>query len=461
MDSGRARSAFGALILLGLAALGLVSCGIFVSFGDYDTAEHIAGEGGDGLHAVTGTVDGLEGATVTLLLNGGSPVDVAGDGTFAFPAVLAEGEEYAVKVKQDPPRHACTVVSPTTKISAGDATGVAVHCPSTDATLSALTVSAGPLAPAFDSKVLAYAAGSTRVPLVGVGTTIVTATTTSPGARLTIAAVAAKSGTPTPAPLLQRYGPTPSSIDVTVAAADPKTPPVTYTVTLSGVVGVDYLKASNAREVSLFGNAVAVSGDTLVVGAPGEMSNATGVNCSPSPACQNDVSANASGAVYVFTRTGTTWSQQAYIKASNPRTFAGFGAAVAIAGNTLVVGSPGETSNAAGVNCSPSPACQSNTSAGGAGAVYIFTRTGTTWSQQAYVKASNPQAGANFGHAVALAGETLAVGAVTESSSAKGINGNQADTTASGAGAVYVFTRASATWSQQAYIKASNTRVGT
>ena len=83
----------------------------------------------------------------------------------------------------------------------------------------------------------------------------------------------------------------------------------------------------------------------------------------------------------------------------------------------------------------------------------------TAGSQQAYVKASNPQMSAGFGHAVALSadGSTLAVSAYWESSNAKGINGNQKDESIPQAGAAYVFTRRGTTWTQQAYIKASNT----
>ena len=94
-----------------------------------------------------------------------------------------------------------------------------------------------------------------------------------------------------------------------------------------------------------------------------------------------------------------------------------------------------------------------------AGAVYVYTRTGSGWTQQAYIKASNPQMSAGFGHFVALSddGNTLAVSAYWESSNAKGINGNQQDESIPQAGAVYVFTRQGATWSQQAYVKASNT----
>ena len=94
-----------------------------------------------------------------------------------------------------------------------------------------------------------------------------------------------------------------------------------------------------------------------------------------------------------------------------------------------------------------------------AGAVYVFTRAGGGWTQQAYVKASNPRGSAEFGHAVALSadGNTLAVSAYWEPSNATGINGDQKDESIPQAGAVYVFTRRGTTWTQQAYIKASNT----
>ena len=96
------------------------------------------------------------------------------------------------------------------------------------------------------------------------------------------------------------------------------------------------------------------------------------------------------------------------------------------------------------------------------GAVYVFARDAAgTWSQQAYIKASNTDDGDAFGGRVALSGNTLAVGAGNEGSAATGIDGDQSDNSAAGAGAVYVFTRdAAGVWSQQAYIKASNTDDG-
>jgi hypothetical protein len=232
-----------------------------------------------------------------------------------------------------------------------------------------------------------------------------------------------------------------------------------------------YLKASNSEggqpdsqtSGDQFGRAIALSadGNTLAVGAPGEDSNAVGIDGD-----QSGNSAWGSGAVYVFTRSAATWSQQAYVKASN--TGGGtlpfgqlalgdsFGRALALSadGNTLAVGAPAEDSNATGINGN-----QSDDSAADAGAVYVFVRTVGVWSQQAYVKASNTEVGDYFGSAVALSGDgqTLAVGALYEDSVAIGVDGNQADNSAPEAGAVYVFTRAAGTWSQQAYVKASNT----
>lgn len=207
-----------------------------------------------------------------------------------------------------------------------------------------------------------------------------------------------------------------------------------------------YVKASNPRPGAGFGRYVAISGDTVVVGSIGETS---GMVDNP-----NDTSATSAGAAYVFTRTGTTWAQTAYLKASSPRANAAFGS-VAIDGDTLVVGAQGESSCAAGVDGD-----QANTSCPFAGAAYVFGRSNGLWSQQAYLKASNPRPAANFGRFLSISGNTIALGSGGESSNAKGINGNDADASLSQAGAAYVFVRNGATWSQQAYVKASNTQAG-
>jgi len=217
-----------------------------------------------------------------------------------------------------------------------------------------------------------------------------------------------------------------------------------------------YLKASNAGASDAFGTSVALSadGNTLVVGAPYEASSATGIGGN-----QASNAAPASGAVYAFVRTGgDNWAQQAYVKASNTGFGDIFGYRVALSddGNTLAVAAYGEASNATGINGN-----QGNNSAFGAGAVYMLGRDGAgVWTHQAYVKASNTASGDGFGSSVALAGDgnTLAVGAFGEDSIATGIGGDQADNMATQAGATYVLVRDGAgVWTQQAYIKASNT----
>jgi len=106
------------------------------------------------------------------------------------------------------------------------------------------------------------------------------------------------------------------------------------------------------------------------------------------------------------------------------------------------------------------PVAAANNRNPAAGAAYVFSRAGGSWSQQAYLKASNPDETDGFAWAVAVSadGATLAVGAPFEDSGATGVNGNQADDSVTDAGAGYRFVRARGTWSQVAYLKASNSR---
>jgi hypothetical protein len=248
-----------------------------------------------------------------------------------------------------------------------------------------------------------------------------------------------------------------------------------YPITIDPIAHQAYLKASNTGGESPgngdgdgFGWSVAISGNTVVVGAYFEGSNATGVNAAASggTGTQADNSARGSGAAYVFTRNGTTWSQQAYLKASNTEAYDSFGWSVAISVDTVVVGAINEASNATGVNATVSggTGTQADNSAPGSGAAYVFTRNGTSWSQQAYLKASNTGTIDQFGSSVAVSGDIIIVGAYGESSNATGINaavsggtGTQADNSAAFSGAAYVFTRTTGVWSQEAYLKASNT----
>jgi CSLREA domain-containing protein len=208
-----------------------------------------------------------------------------------------------------------------------------------------------------------------------------------------------------------------------------------------------YLKASNTDLYDQFGSAVAISGDTIVVAAPYEASTATGVNGD-----ESDNNTPYSGAAYVFTRTGTTWTQQAYLKASNTDAYDQFASAVGISGDTIVVAAPYEDSSATGFNGD-----QSNNDRESSGATYIFVRNEATWSQQAYLKASNPGQYDYFGYAVAISGDSVVVGAQGEASNVTGVNGDQSNNDASYSGAAYIFVRNESSWSQQAYLKASNT----
>ena len=210
-----------------------------------------------------------------------------------------------------------------------------------------------------------------------------------------------------------------------------------------------YVKASNTGENDFFGYSVAVSGNTMVIGAYQEDSAATGVN-----GTQNNNNAADSGAAYIFVRTGTNWTQQAYLKASNTGAGDYFGYSVAISGDTVVIGAPFEDSSSVGINGN-----QNNNNAADSGAVYVFVRNGTTWSQQAYLKASNTGTGDGFGAGVAISGDTVVIGAA-EDSNATGVDGNQNDNSATDSGAAYVFVRNGTTWTQQAYLKASNAGAG-
>jgi hypothetical protein len=202
-----------------------------------------------------------------------------------------------------------------------------------------------------------------------------------------------------------------------------------------------YIKASNPDLGDAFGYPVALSSDglRLVVGAVFEDSSAAGA---PSDNTYPD-----SGAAYVFARAGTTWTEEGYLKSSYAVADDHFGASVAIDtdGSRVAVGAPFE--GAYGV---------------ANGGAYVFARAAAAWSLEGYVQASNVTGHAYFGTAVALSGDgtQLAVGAYGESSAATGIDGNQLDTSAPGAGSVYAFSWTASGWTQDAYLKASNTGTG-
>lgn len=207
-----------------------------------------------------------------------------------------------------------------------------------------------------------------------------------------------------------------------------------------------YLKASNVDSYDEFGSSVGISNETVVIGAPYESSSDTGVNGSGTNNHASD-----SGAAYVFVRSGNTWSQQAFLKASNTGVGDDFGTMVAISNDTIVVSAPDEDSEDNGVN-----GLQGNDNLLDSGAVYVFVRNGSNWSQQAYLKASHSEEDDKFGLGLAISGDTVVVGAPEESRAAIGVDGAQAGYAYS-SGAAFVFARNGSTWSQQSYLKASNT----
>ncbi len=160
-----------------------------------------------------------------------------------------------------------------------------------------------------------------------------------------------------------------------------------------------------------FGFSVALAGDTAVIGNPGRAVSG----------------AARAGAVHVFTRTGGTFAQAALLTASDGAAGNRLGDSVAYSGTTILAGAP--------LGDAPTPA--------DSGAGYVFTGSGATWTEQAKLVAGDPLAGARFGNAVDLDGDSAVIGAV-------GWTANQ--------GKAYVFVRNGTTWSQQQRLDAGDTQ---
>ena len=170
------------------------------------------------------------------------------------------------------------------------------------------------------------------------------------------------------------------------------------------------LVATDALAGAQFGQSVSLSGDTLVIGAPLDR---------PTP------STFQGGSAYVFTRSGTTWSQQAKLISPHPTLQGNFANSVAVNGDTTVIGA-----------------------ARNERAAYVFTRTGTTWSQQSKLAPDVADADVQFATSVAIKGDTVAVGAV--------------DLAATGTpkGSAYVFSRTGTAWSKQAKLAPAAQQLG-
>lgn len=380
------------LILFGV---GIWGCGFPKPADVKNTAVPVGG-------TVHGMWTGAEGVALRLTADGVDTLySVSSNGPFSFPTTLAEGASYVVDVAANPGRHTCAVTAGANGIvPAVGVTTIDVACvgPAVSIALSA------PAPWKFDASVDVQPTLNTSLALQAVTLTISNSDGLVSTARVTGSPVVL--GLPS-APQPLSLGTNTISVDLAAQGGLSKT----YQIPINRGAGTleqsAYVKASNTAPRAYFGYSVAVSGDTIAVGAYGDT--------------------NSTGAVYVFQRNGATWTQQAYLRASNAEPGDQFGSTVALDGDTLAVGASTEASKATGINGD-----QTDNSVTGAGAVYVFQRSGTTWSQQAYVKSSiTPSHG--FGYYVALSGNTLAATATNDVS-------------------VFVFQRTGTTWTQQARI---------
>lgn len=182
-----------------------------------------------------------------------------------------------------------------------------------------------------------------------------------------------------------------------------------------GLVEQQQLIHSDGASSDIFGSAVALDGDTAVVGVPGD----------------DIVAAVDQGSAFVFVRVGAMWQQQAQLFANDGAAGDQFGHTVAISGNYIVIGAPWKTVSGAVRR----------------GAAYVFVREGTAWTQQALLLANDGAANDLFGWAVAISGDAVAVAAPVATTS-----GNVAQ------GAVYRFKRASTLWTHEAKLTAADGR---
>lgn len=243
--------------------------------------------------------------------------------------------------------------------------------------------------------------------------------------------------------------------------ADPTSDPLTACCTVSSGAAYIYKKSSNGWEVVTklkgstieiragYGNAVGISGKHAIVGAAGENSFFQLDDAEFYPPAQNGVL--DAGAAYIYHEVGDSWPLQSYLRGNQSFPEAHFGEAVSIEGNLAVIGAPGETVNTTDINGTISASVFT-------GSVYIFVRSGDTWTNQHTLNASNAQGGDFFGSSVSIQGDLIAVGAPGEDSSAKwsddprdGINNLLRNS-----GSAYLFQRTSSQWTERIYLKASN-----
>jgi hypothetical protein len=203
------------------------------------------------------------------------------------------------------------------------------------------------------------------------------------------------------------------------------------------------VKAMGGQSLDQFGESVAVSGDRVAVGAPGEDGSATGVNGVV------DELALGAGAAYVFVRSGALYVQEAYVKSADTVSLDLFGSELALFGDRLVVAATGEDSAGAGVG-----ADGVGVGAIDSGAVYVYERSATGWGFTTRIKGPSPSPSDAFGAALSLRADALLVGIPGDDATGAGVGTDVADAAALDSGAAALYRIApSGVWSLEAHFK--------
>jgi hypothetical protein len=346
-------------------------------------------------------------------------ITIAADGTDDFSAQIYQGTTYDVSLVGAPP---CVLGATASGTATADIMVELTCAGATQLTALALTSPTGQQ-PTLVAGTFMYAMTVSELQQL----TRVTATPRSTSATLAIQGQAATAGVAS-APITL----TPGANTVTIVVDHPAGPALrsTYIVSVARaatLVEAYYGKAYAPSDFDDFGYAVAIDGDVMVVADVNQ-------NSAVDPTDPGDLAAPQSGAAFIFRRTGGAWAHDGWLKAPNVDNADIFGSGVAISGDRIVVGAQLEDSG--------STTDMTDDSVLNSGAAYVYRHDGSGWVFEAYLKAPVPRADARFGNAVAIDGDTIAVGAFQDT-----------DVTAV-SGAVYVYRRTGTTWAPEGTLHA-------
>jgi hypothetical protein len=424
-------------------------------------------------HAVGGSLHGLwDGARAELTLTSSDgdeeTLELTADGSFTFAHRLVNETTYAVELTQAPADHECTIANGAGTVALQDIDSIAVVC---DGPIPIAIALANPVDAPIDTRL---ASQSVSVSLLQQEARFIV---TAPGASaITLDGATLASGFPS-MPHALAVGENQTSIQVRVNEVS-RTFHIVIDRTQSHVpTEYAFLKASNLESGDKFGYAVAAMDDQIWVSAPDEDSATTSGSGN---------GATDSGALYVFTRSGSTWGQSALFKGTfDPE--AHYGSAIAVSPSVAFASAPNEDVEHAGVgslywflpNTSTwlalgrrGPADPANVSGYGTalaldgdtlaisdrlpGSVHILR--GPAWNEEKVIRPANVEIGDSFGATIALKGDLLIVGARDDSSTGAGVFGTSVPTDNNSlySGAVYVFRSDGGAWNLDSFIKAPN-----